>query len=86
MDLDLRIERLVLPELTAGEQRRLVAALEQELLRLVREQGLPPKLTSLASLRLHDAGLVAIGEDAKPDAIGRRVAAKIYYELAREDQ
>ena len=34
MDLDLRIERLVLPELTAGEQRRLVAALEQELLRL----------------------------------------------------
>lgn len=85
MHLNVRIEKLVIPELTAGDRRRLVSALEQELLRLLREQGSPDKLVALSTLHLRDAGLVAVSPDARPDAIGRQVAAKIYRELWKEE-
>lgn len=65
MNLALHIEKLVLPDLSAGDRRRVVSALEQELARLLREEGVPPQLaTSQGTLPL-DASQVSIAKDAK---------------------
>jgi hypothetical protein len=84
MNLELHIEKLVLPDLSAGERRRVVSALEQELLRLLREEGVPPQLTLGQSTLPLDASQVAIAKDTKPDAIGRQLAQTIHTDLMRK--
>ncbi len=83
MDLELHIDKLVLPDLPLAERRRIVGALEQELLRLFREQGVPPELRSEQNALALDASQVSIPKQSKPDGIGRRVAQAIYSELVK---
>ncbi len=84
MNLELHIEKLVLPDLSAGERRRVISTLEQELLRLLREEGVPPQLISRQGTLPLDASQVTIAKDAKPDAIGRQMAQTIHSDLMRK--
>ncbi len=84
MELALHIEKLVLPDLPLGARRNLVHALEQELLRLLRENGVPPELNEQAGMHTLEASQITIAKDAKPDVIGRELAQAIYTDLRRE--
>lgn len=85
MELELHIEKLILPDLTLTERRRLVSALEQELQRLLREEGVPPGLAQRQNTLPLDASQVTVAKDAKPDVIGRQTAQMIYTNLMRKE-
>jgi hypothetical protein len=81
MNLELTIERLILPDLPPVHRERVAAAIEQELARLWAEQGSPPGLDAGAPITLH-ASSVQSAPGARPEAIGAQVAQSIYSSLA----
>jgi hypothetical protein len=81
MNLELTIERLILPDLPPLQRRRVVAAIEAELGRLWAEQGIPPGLDAGASITLNASSVQAAAR-ARPDQIGAQVAQSIYHGLA----
>ncbi|MFN8488140.1 MAG: hypothetical protein U0350_11145 [Caldilineaceae bacterium] len=84
MEVALHIEKLVLPAVSLTARRHIVSALEQELLRLLREEGVPPELKAEQGTHSLDASRITIAKDAKPDVIGRALAQAIYTDLRRE--
>jgi hypothetical protein len=79
-NLELNIEKLILPDLPPRQRARVAAAIEQELTRLWTEQGLPPGVTG-DSLALNAAS-VQVAAGMTPDAMGVQVAQSIYHSLA----
>ncbi len=80
MDLELRIDRLVLDGLPLGPAQRplLQQALEQELGRLLAEDGLPPALLAGGAWPRLAGGGVEWSADADPGSIGRGIARAVY--------
>ncbi len=85
--VDLRIEELVLhgfaQGVPAGYRSRIGAAVEQELARLLTEQGVPMGLSQAGALARLDAGAFEVAPDAKPEVIGVQVAQAVYRGLSR---
>ena len=81
MNLELTIERLILPDLPPPYRGRVTAAIEEELARLWREQGPPPGVDAGASITLNTS-CVQLVSDARPEAMGAQVARSIYSSLA----
>lgn len=78
--LELHIEELVLHGFPAGDRFRIGDAVEQELSRLIAEQGLG--LTTAMSMEALDAGSFKIGASARPQSIGVQVARNLHQGLS----
>lgn len=78
MDLELHIEELVLYGLRSQQGHALAAALEQELLRLFEEEGLPPALQRGQDLPPIGALAVEFQPGAGPEMLGRQVAQSVF--------
>lgn len=85
MNLEVRIERLVLEGIAlAPEQRpRVQAALEAELTRLLAEGGLAPALLEGGALPRVPAGHFALAGDGDPVRLGQQIAQAVYGGLKR---
>jgi hypothetical protein len=81
VNLELIIERLILPDLPLVYRERVAAALEGELARLWAEQGPPPGVEAGEPLAL-SATSVQVAAGARPHEIGAQVAQSIYTSLA----
>jgi hypothetical protein len=78
--VDLRIDELALYGFRPGDRYAIAAAVEQELSRLLMEEG-APALDARSSFRV-DAGAFEAPHDATPDAVGTQVARAIHHSLA----
>jgi hypothetical protein len=81
-NVELRIERLVLHDLSASQRHRIAAMIEQELSRLLTERGVPPQLAARGESIPIDAASVTVAPNTRPDAIAAQVAQSIYSNLA----
>lgn len=77
--VDLRIDELVLDGVAARDRHRVADAIERELARLIADRGLPPALRSADEPR---APAIVVTAGARPDDLGKSVAAAIYGALA----
>ncbi len=78
MNIELHIEELVLHGFATVDRHRIGAAVEQELARLLMEQGVPLGLAAGGALARLDGGSFTVAPVAKPDQIGTQVAGAIY--------
>lgn len=79
--IELTIDELLLRDLPYADREQIAAALEQELERLLREQGLPEALTAgetIPEMCIDDMGLA---NSAEPKAIGVQIAEQVYANL-----
>jgi hypothetical protein len=79
-NLELTIDRLLLPELPPSQRARIVQVIEQELARLWAERGIPAGVSG-ESLTLESVSL-ELPAGASAQVIGVQAAQSIYGELA----
>ena len=77
-EVELYIEELVLRGFAGGDRHEIRAAVQQELTRLLTEQGIPPSLMEGRSIARLDGGSVEVAPDATPEVIGTQIARSIY--------
>ena len=77
-NLELSIERLVLHGLTPAQGHLLREAVEQELTRILAEEGIPPGLAAGGHLARLPGGSFDVPPGAKPAAVAAQVARSIY--------
>ena len=83
MNVNLRIDELVLNGFPPGDRYRIAAAMETELARLLTAQGVPPGLASGKVVPVLDAGSFRIAPDARPQQIGTQIAQALFGGLSR---
>jgi hypothetical protein len=71
------IDELVLNGILVGEGQRIGEAFENELNRLLTEQGLPLDTTTASCDRL-DGGAISLGQTMQAATIGSRIADAVY--------
>ena len=76
--IDLHIERLALRGVAPGDHRRVRAALERELARLLAEQGTADRFRQNRHEARLGAGTLKIEPQADPDALGTQAARQIH--------
>jgi hypothetical protein len=76
--IDLRIDRLVLAGLPAGERFRIAEAMNQELTRILSEQGLPSILRDSTDHDRLDAGSISLERGASGETMGSLIARAVY--------
>jgi hypothetical protein len=78
MTIDLHIDRLILSGFASIDREQLVVAVEQELSRLLAEDGTPAGW-SVSGFAAHlDGGSFALTPDMSAESIGTQVARAIY--------
>ncbi len=80
-NIELEIDRLILPNLPILHRSLVTAAIEAELTRLITEQGIPQGVNLQEALSV-PGSTVSIEPGSKPAAIGAQVAQSIYRNLA----
>ncbi len=80
-NVELEIDRLILPDLPLLHRSIVTTAIEQELTRLITEQGIPQGVNLRAALAV-TSSTVEVEPGCKPTAIGAQVALAIYRNLA----
>ncbi len=83
MNVELRIEELVLHGFPPGDSRRIGDAVQHELSRLFAERGVPPSVARGGDTPHLEAGAFEMEQDLRADAVGARVARSLYEGLAR---
>ncbi len=78
MNVELRIEELVLYGFPPGDHRRIGDAAQRELSRLFTEKGVPPSLVHGADIPHVDGGTLEISPTPTSDAVGAQVARALY--------
>jgi hypothetical protein len=81
VNLELRIEELVLRAFAPGDRYRIGDALERELARLFAEQGTPPSLAQGSEIERLDGGAFEVKSGSRAEAIGVHAAQAVYGEL-----
>lgn len=81
-DVELLIERLVLPAMSAADRREVAAVIEQELTRLLGERGVPPGLAGEGGAISVNPPAVRVAAGLRPAAVGAQVAEAIYASVA----
>lgn len=81
-DIELHIEELVLHGVSRSDARRVGAAVEAELGRMLTEHGLPSGLGHGGEIGAIDAGQVSLAGAARPESTGAAVARAVYGGLA----
>jgi hypothetical protein len=82
MDIDLKIEKLILEGFEPADRERMVAAIKQELFRLLAGRELPQSLAQRGSLAQLDGGQFQMAAGAPVETVGVQVAQQIYAGLA----
>ena len=78
MNIELHIEELVLHGFARKDQGRIQWAVEQELTRLLTEQGVPPSLSQTNEIQRLNGGSFNVRAEMGVEAIGSQVAQAIY--------
>lgn len=76
--VEILIDELVLHGFAAGDRYPIAEALEQELARLMREQGVAPALTRPGETERIDAGSFSLAAGSPANAVGVRSAQAVY--------
>lgn len=84
--IELTIEELILRDVPYALRHHIAEAVEQELARLLSEQGLPPYLEQGGSIPDIDIGHVQVAGDARADTLGFQVARSVYGKLWAKQQ
>jgi hypothetical protein len=84
MNLDLRIEELILHGVPSADREQVAGAIGRALTRLFEQHGVPPGLARLGEIDRLGAPALSLrpGDDA--EALGARIARAIYDGLATE--
>lgn len=80
--IDIHIEELVLHGFAANDRLHIGAAIEQELSRLVEQQGIKGLRNASVNLKRLDAGTTRLAMNAKPHTIGQHIAQRVYGQLS----
>ena len=83
MNVELHIEELVLHGFPPEFRHRIGGAVENELSRLLAEQGVPPSLSNGVDIPRLDAGAFQMNLELGADAVGARVARSLYQGIKR---
>ena len=81
-DIDLTIDELLLRGFPYAGRERVAEAVEEELVRLIEERGVPAAMQTGDVARL-SAPVVQLAPAATPDVIGRQIARALYEGLER---
>ena len=76
--IELMIDQLIFHGFGRMNRRQLGSAVQQELSRLIREQGLPSALNQTRTIGNLNAGEFRTGKSVDPGNIGIQAAQKIY--------
>ena len=79
--VSVRIERLVLHGVRAGDRERLSEALTAELTRLLAQRGAPAALSQPGAVELMASRPVRLPAGSSPRRLGQRAAAELYRAL-----
>ena len=77
-NINLHIEELVLHGFAPGDRHRIGDAVEQELRRLLIEQGVPASLARQGIADRIDAGKFEMAPEARAERVGVQVARAVY--------
>ena len=80
--IELHIEELVLHGFPAGDRFGIGDAVQQELARLLGEQGLPGVMAHPVNIDRIDAGAIQVGAGARPRMIGTQLAETLHQQFA----
>lgn len=80
-EIDLHIDALILHGFAPGDRPLIAQALQQELTRLLTEQGVPSSLTHSIEVPHLQGANVQAASGLSPRAIGTQVAQSIYTSL-----
>ncbi len=80
--IELRIEALRLRNLPYEQRHQISAAVEQALLRIVSERGLPPSLAQGGYIPRLTIDQLPLTSEASAEAIGEQIAQTIYSKLS----
>jgi hypothetical protein len=83
VNVELRIEELVLHGFPPGNHDRIGESVERELSRLFTERGVPPSLAHSAEAPRLDAGAYPMNPDLGAEAAGEQIARSLYGGMAR---
>ncbi len=81
--LNLHIDQLTLHGFDRIDRHQLGSAVQRELSRLIREQGLPSSMNQTHTIGSLNAGEFKTGQSTGANNIGTQVAQKIYRGMAR---
>lgn len=82
--VELHIEELVLHGFSHGDRYRIASAVEQEVARLLAEQGLPSSFGETTTAGRVDAGTFRVAPGGNPEQTGAGIGQTIYGGLSRE--
>ncbi|HEX2095733.1 MAG TPA: hypothetical protein VHG28_25265 [Longimicrobiaceae bacterium] len=77
-NVELSIERLILHGLDPTDGHGLRAAVEAELVRLIAEEGLPPRFAAGGEVARLPGGVFEVPAGAKPAEVAAQVARAVY--------
>lgn len=80
--IDLHIRELLLRNLPYAQRTQIASAIEQALLRLLHEQGLPPALAQGGTIPHISIDHLQVAADAPADVVGNQIAQAIYTSLS----
>lgn len=83
-NIELTIEQLVLHGFSPGDRHRIGTAIQQELARLLAEQGVPPGVAQGKTIGKLDGGAFEMKAGTPPRVIGAQIAQAIYGGLQYE--
>jgi hypothetical protein len=78
MNVELRVEELILQGFAPASREQIAAAVERELARLLAERGVPRPLDQGGDIAQVDGGSFTMTRDGRPEAIGAELAQAIY--------
>jgi len=84
--IDLQIEELILRGLPYAQRHHIAQAVEQTLMNLLTERGIPPSFAQGGMLPLLRIDPLTIAHDAEPGAIGAQIAEHVYALLSEQTQ
>jgi len=76
--VEVTIDELILHGFAPGDRHAIAEALQGELARLLREQGVPAAFTQGGEVERLDGGSFAVAPSAKGASVGRQVAQAVY--------
>ena len=82
-NIELNIEELVLHGFAPGDRYRIGEAVEQELTRLLADQGVPESLAQGGEVANVDGGAFEVATGSRADVVGAQVAKAVYGGLRR---
>jgi len=77
-NIELHIEELVLHGFSPGDRYRIAEGVEQELTRLLADQGVPESLERGREVANMDGGAFEVAPDSRAQVVGAQVAKAVY--------